>query len=74
MEHSRVIYRWKRILNLISEKEKLNFNQLEESDKKEIKKLIKKMTIKDIIKKISDNKKISKKLIYSYCIGLKNEN
>jgi len=32
------------------------------------------MTIKDIIKKISDNKKISKKLIYSYCIGLKNEN
>ena len=59
---------------VISEKEKLNFNQLEESDKKEIKKLIKKMTIKDIIKKISDNKKISKKLIYSYCIGLKNEN
>ena len=34
---------------VISEKEKLNFNQLEESDKKKIKKLIKKMTIKDII-------------------------
>ena len=52
----------------------LNFNQLEESDKKKIKKLIKKMTIKDIIKEIVSDKKISKKLIYNYCIDLKNEN
>ncbi len=58
---------------VISEKEKLNFNQLEESDKKRIKKLIKKMTIKDIINKITNEKKISKKLIYNYCIDLKNE-
>ena len=42
---------------VISENEKINFNQLEESDKKKIKKFIKKMTIKDIIKKISDKKK-----------------
>ena len=52
----------------------LNFNQLEESDKKKIKRLIKKMTIKDIIKEIVSDKKISKKLIYNYCIDLKNEN
>ena len=52
----------------------LNFHQLEESDKKKIKKLIKKMSIKDIIKEINNEKKISKKLIYNYCVELKNEN
>ena len=56
-----------------------NFNQierlkkLEESDKKKIKELIKKMSIKDIIKQINFKKKISKKLIYDYCINIKNE-
>ena len=52
----------------------LNFHQLEESDKQKIKKLIKKMSIKDIIKEINNEKKISKKLIYNYCVELKNEN
>ncbi len=52
----------------------LNYHQLEESDKKKIKKLIKKMSIKDIIKEINNEKKISKKLIYNYCVELKNEN
>ena len=59
---------------VISENKKLNFNQLEESDKKKIKKLVKKMSVKDIINEINYDKKISKKLIYEYCIGLKNEN
>ena len=54
--------------------QKLNFNHFEESDKKKIKRLIKKMSIKDIIKKINKNKKISKKLIYDYCLKIKNEN
>ncbi len=31
------------------------------------------MTIKDIIKKINNEKKIPKKLIYNYCINLKND-
>ena len=31
------------------------------------------MTIKDIIKNIRNEKKISKKLIYNYCVKLKNE-
>ena len=46
---------------------------LEESDKKKINSLIKNMTIKDIVNKISNEKKISKKSIYNYCISLKNE-
>ncbi len=52
---------------------KSRLKELEESDKKIIKSLIKKMTIKDIVKKINNEKKIPKKLIYNYCINLKNE-
>ena len=55
-------------------KERLSFKELEESDKKKINKLIKKMSIKDIVKKISEDRKISKKVIYKYCIEIKNEN
>ncbi len=60
---------------VISENNKLKIRlkELEESDKKKIKILIKKMTIKDIIKKINNEKKIPKKLIYNYCINLKND-
>ncbi len=61
---------------IISEpkKEKLSFNELEESDKTKINQLIKKMSIKDIVKKVSEGKEISKKLIYNYCLEKKNEN
>ena len=55
-------------------KENLSFKELEESDKKKIKKLIKNMSIKDIVKKVSDERDISKKLIYKYCLEIKNEN
>ena len=55
-------------------KEKLSFKELEESDKKKINKLIKKMSIKDIVKKVSEDREISKKLIYKYCLKIKNEN
>ncbi len=55
-------------------KEKLSFNELEESDKKKINKLIKKMSIKDIVKKVSEDREISKRLIYKYCLEIKNEN
>ena len=54
-------------------KEKLSFKELEESDKKKINKLIKKMSIKDIIKKVSTDRDISKKHIYNYCLKIKNE-
>ena len=55
-------------------KENLSFKELEESDKKKIKKLIKNMSIKDIVKKVSEDRNISKKLIYKYCLEIKNEN
>ncbi len=55
-------------------KEKLSFKELEESDKKKINKLIKIMSIKDIVKKVSEDREISKKLIYNYCLKIKNEN
>ena len=58
---------------VISENNNLKLQELEESDKKIIRSLIKKMTIKDIVKMINSEKKIPKKLIYNYCIKLKNE-
>jgi len=53
---------------------KKNFNKLEESDKKKISELIKKMTIKNIVNEINKDKKFPKKLIYDYCLKVKNEN
>ena len=50
-----------------------NENFLDDDDKKKIKKLIKKSSIKDIIKIISKNKKMSKKEIYNFCLNIKNE-
>ena len=49
-------------------------NILNESDKKNINKLINKLTIKEIINLISEERNISKKKIYSYCLKIKNEN
>ena len=59
---------------VISEiKESTNsFGFLTESDKKIIKMMLKNKSIKDIIKKFS-NKKIPKKIIYDFCLKLKNE-
>ena len=59
---------------VISEiKESTNsFGFLNESDKKIIKMMLKNKSIKDIIKKFS-NKKIPKKIIYDFCLKLKNE-
>ena len=50
-----------------------NLNLLTESDKKKIKKLITKSSIKDIINAINEKKNVSKKEIYNYCLSLKNE-
>ena len=48
--------------------------KLDESDKIIIKKMINKLSIKEIIELINKDKKISKKEIYNYCVKLKNEN
>jgi 16S rRNA (cytidine1402-2'-O)-methyltransferase len=46
---------------------------LSESDKKNINKMIKKLSVKDIIDLISQNSEVPKKEIYNYCLKLKNE-
>ena len=46
---------------------------LSESDKKDIKKMIKKLSIKEITNFISRNNDIPKKEIYNYCLKIKNE-
>jgi len=54
-------------------KEKNSSIILKESDKKNIQKMIKKLSIKDITDLISQNTNVSKKEIYNYCLRLKNE-
>jgi len=54
-------------------KEKNLSISLKESDKKNIQKLIKKLSIKDISDLISQNNSVPKKEIYNYCLKLKNE-
>ena len=46
---------------------------IEESVKKKIIKLLKKMSIKDITSKINKENNISKKIVYEYCLKKKNE-
>ena len=53
--------------------EEKKLNELEESDKKKIKKLLKTKTIKNIEKIKNEKKNIKKKIIYDYCLKLKNE-
>ena len=50
-----------------------NNNKLSEIDKKKIRKLIKKFSIKDIVQVINENNNISKKEIYDFCLTVKNE-
>ncbi len=61
---------------IISEKEKKKdtSQQLSESDKRNIGKMINKLSIKEITDLVSSISKISKKEIYNYCLKLKNEN
>jgi len=60
---------------VISEKkiEKNYSQELSESDMSIINKMINKLTIKEITEIVSQNKDVSKKEIYNYCLKLKNE-
>ena len=60
-------------LVLSEQKDQNNNNKLDEIDKKKIRKLIKKLSIKDVVEIINENKNISKKEIYNFCLTLKNE-
>ena len=61
---------------VISEKKTVenNSKNLSESDINIINKMINKFTIKEITKLICQNSKVSKKLVYNYCLKIKNEN
>lgn len=54
--------------------DKKNENFLSESDKTKIKKLMSKFSLKDVSEIMSSENKISKSVIYKYCLKLKNEN
>ena len=60
---------------VISEKkiDKNHSRELSESDMNIIKKMINKFTVKEITEIVSQNKDISKKEIYNFCLKLKNE-
>ncbi len=55
------------------EKNKKKTENLPESVKYKIKKLIDKLSIKDILEILDNDKKVSKSQIYKYCLKLKNE-
>ena len=61
---------------VISEKkdDKNTSQILSESDKSIIKKMINKLSVKEITSFINQNRDVSKKEIYNYCLKLKNEN
>ena len=59
---------------VLSEKYKSESNmKLSEKDKKIIRKLMKRLSIKDVVTEIKKNKDIPKKKIYNYCLQVKNE-
>ena len=60
---------------VISEKKKIRKDSLllSESDKSNIKKMIKKLSIKEIVNLISQNSSVPKKKIYNFCLKIKNE-
>ena len=59
---------------IISEKnDKKTSQKLGESDKRTIKRMINKFSTKEIINFVNQNNKISKKIIYDFCLKLKNE-
>ena len=61
---------------VISEKnnDKNVSQELSESDKNIVRKMIKNFSVKEITNFINQNRNISKKDIYNYCLKLKNEN
>ena len=60
---------------IISEKvnDKKKPQILSESDRMNIKKMMKKLSIKEVVSFVSENRNVSKKLIYNFCLKIKNE-
>ena len=58
-------------LTLVISENTNNFVTLTEKDKKKIKRIIKTSTVKDIVDLITNEKKISKKEVYNYCLSIR---
>ena len=60
--------------DLLKKINKKTSQELSESDKNVIEKMINKLSVKEITNFINQNRDVSKKEIYNYCLKLKNEN
>ena len=58
-------------LTLVISENNNNLITLNDEDKKKIKKMIKNLSVKDIVKLITEEKEISKKEVYNYCLSIK---
>ena len=58
-------------LTLVISENNNNLITLNEADKKKIKKMVKKLSVRDIVKLITEEKEISKKEVYNYCLSIK---
>ena len=58
-------------LTLVISENNNNLITLNDADKKKIKKMVKKLSVKDIVKLITEEKEISKKEVYNYCLSIK---
>ena len=61
-------------LTIVISENNNNLVNLTDLDKKKIKKMINLMSVKDIVKLITNEKKVSKKEVYNFCLNIKNEN
>ena len=69
-----IIYRRRKLCCIKSEKREEKASQkLSESDINLIKKMINKLTTKEITDLICRNKNIPKKVVYNFCLKVKNE-
>ena len=58
-------------LTLVISENNNNLITLNNEDKKKIKKMIKNLSVRDIVKLITEEKEISKKEVYNYCLSIK---
>ena len=58
-------------LTLVISENNNNLITLNDADKKKIKKMLKELSVRDIVKLITEEKEISKKEVYNYCLSIK---
>ena len=61
-------------MTLVISENNNNLITLSDADKKKIKKMIKNLSVRDIVKLITEEKEISKKEVYNYCLSIKKWN